>query len=45
MLEIMPLVKEVNAMAEQLGKHRTFEVVLIPPAAQEGGLTSATDTK
>ena len=45
MLEIMPLVIEVNAMAEVLDKHRTFEVVLIPPVAQEGGLNSTTDTK
>lgn len=28
-LEILPLITEVNAVSEELNKHRTFEVVLI----------------
>ena len=35
-LEILPLVSEVNAISEELNKHRAFEVVLISAAAQEG---------
>jgi hypothetical protein len=35
-LEILPMVTEVNAVSEELNKHRTFEVVLISAAAQEG---------
>ncbi|XP_064640023.1 kinesin-like protein KIF28 isoform X2 [Lineus longissimus] len=34
-LEILPMVTEVNAISEELDKHRTFEVVLISGAAQE----------
>lgn len=34
-LEILPMVSEVNAISEELNKHRTFEVVLISAAAQE----------
>ncbi|KAK2181347.1 hypothetical protein NP493_403g07034 [Ridgeia piscesae] len=44
-LEILPLITEVNAVSEELDKHRTFEVVLISAAAQEGGLNSTTGTK
>ncbi|OAF69255.1 hypothetical protein A3Q56_02996 [Intoshia linei] len=35
-LEILPMVSEVNAISEEMNKHRTFEVVLISAAAQEG---------
>ncbi|XP_023930292.1 kinesin-like protein KIF28P isoform X2 [Lingula anatina] len=37
-LEILPMVTEVNAISEELDKHRSFEVVLISSAAQEGGV-------
>ena len=36
-LEILPMVSEVNAVSEELNKHKSFEVVLISAAAQEGG--------
>ncbi|KAK3085516.1 hypothetical protein FSP39_004469 [Pinctada imbricata] len=36
-LEILPMVSEVNAVSEELDKHKSFEVVLIAAAAQEGG--------
>ena len=35
-LEILPMVSEVNAISEELNKHKSFEVVLISAAAQEG---------
>ncbi|XP_074645604.1 kinesin-like protein KIF28 isoform X2 [Tubulanus polymorphus] len=35
-LEILPMVTEVNAISEELDKQRTFEVVLLSGAAQEG---------
>jgi deoxycytidylate deaminase len=35
-LEILPMVSEVNAVSEELNKHKSFEVVLISAAAQEG---------
>ena len=35
-LEILPMVSEVNAISEEVDKHRSFEVVLISGAAQEG---------
>ncbi|CAH1778943.1 unnamed protein product [Owenia fusiformis] len=35
-LEVLPMVTEVNAMSEELNKHRTFEVVLLSAAAQDG---------
>ena len=34
-LEILPMVTEVNAVSEELNKHRTFEVILISSSAQE----------
>ncbi|XP_062573408.1 kinesin-like protein KIF28 isoform X5 [Saccostrea cucullata] len=36
-LEILPMVSEVNAVSEELNKQKSFEVVLISAAAQEGG--------
>ncbi|XP_068725304.1 kinesin-like protein KIF28 [Montipora capricornis] len=37
-LEVLPLVSEVNAMSEELNKHKNFEVILISGVAQgEGG--------
>ncbi|EDV21287.1 uncharacterized protein TRIADDRAFT_30614, partial [Trichoplax adhaerens] len=35
-LELLPLVSEVNAVSEELDKHRSFEVILISGAAMEG---------
>ncbi|XP_078606813.1 kinesin-like protein KIF28 isoform X8 [Branchiostoma floridae x Branchiostoma japonicum] len=35
-LELLPMVSEVNAISEELNKHRTFEVILISGAAMEG---------
>ncbi|XP_071088999.1 kinesin-like protein KIF28 isoform X1 [Haliotis cracherodii] len=35
-LEILPMVSEVNAVSEELNKQKNFEVVLISAAAQEG---------
>ncbi|XP_071958666.1 kinesin-like protein KIF28 [Antedon mediterranea] len=35
-LELLPMVNEVNAVSEELNKHRSFEIVLISGAAQEG---------
>lgn len=34
-LELLPMVSEVNAISEELNKHRTFEVVLISSSAQD----------
>lgn len=34
-LEILPMVSEVNAVSEELNKQKSFEVVLISAAAQE----------
>eukprot|EP00112_Aurelia_sp_Birch-Aquarium-sp1_P014219 Seg3055.2 transcript_id=Seg3055.2/GoldUCD/mRNA.D3Y31 product="Kinesin-like protein KIF28P" protein_id=Seg3055.2/GoldUCD/D3Y31 len=36
-LEMLPLVSEVNAISEELDKQKTFEIVLISSAAQEAG--------
>ena len=44
-LELLPLVTEVNAISEELNKMRNFEVVLISAAAQEGGAASNKSTK
>ena len=44
-LEILPMVSEVNAISEELNKHRTFEVVLISAAAQEGSMSGKSGTK
>ncbi|BFZ12722.1 hypothetical protein BsWGS_15761 [Bradybaena similaris] len=33
-LEILPMVSEVNAVSEELNKHKSFEVVLVPSAIQ-----------
>jgi len=35
-LELLPMVSEVNAISEELNKHKTFEVILISGAAQGG---------
>ncbi|RTG86659.1 uncharacterized protein DC041_0000507 [Schistosoma bovis] len=34
LLELLPMVNEVNAIADELNKQRTFEVILLPPTAQ-----------
>ncbi|KAJ8302783.1 hypothetical protein KUTeg_019179 [Tegillarca granosa] len=44
-LEILPMVSEVNAVSEELNKHKAFEVVLISAAAQEGGEIGGANTK
>ena len=41
-LEMLPMVTEVNAISEELNKHRVFEVVLISAAAQEGTASGQT---
>ncbi|CAG5116350.1 unnamed protein product, partial [Candidula unifasciata] len=33
-LEVLPMVSEVNAVSEELNKHKSFEVVLVPSAIQ-----------
>ena len=43
-LEILPMVSEVNAVSEELNKHKNFEVVLISAAAQEGGDVASNQT-
>ncbi|XP_030831067.1 kinesin-like protein KIF28P isoform X3 [Strongylocentrotus purpuratus] len=35
-LELLPMVNEVNAVNEELNKHKNFEIVLISGAAQDG---------
>ncbi|XP_072169328.1 kinesin-like protein KIF28P [Diadema setosum] len=35
-LEMLPMINEVNAVSEELNKHKNFEIVLISGAAQEG---------
>lgn len=35
-LEMLPMINEVNAVSEELNKHKAFEIVLISGAAQEG---------
>ncbi|KAL5021850.1 hypothetical protein ScPMuIL_001005 [Solemya velum] len=44
-LEILPMVSEVNAVSEEINKHKSFEVVLISAAAQEEEFGSQTGTK
>lgn len=39
------MVSEVNAVSEELDKHRTFEVVLVSAAAQEGAFGAQKGTK
>lgn len=39
-LEILPMVSEVNAISEELNKYRSFEVILLSAAAREGGAQS-----
>ncbi|CAH8870415.1 unnamed protein product [Trichobilharzia szidati] len=34
LLELLPLINEANAIADELNKQRTFEVILLPPTAQ-----------
>ncbi|CAH8641333.1 unnamed protein product [Heterobilharzia americana] len=34
LLELLPLINEVNAIADELNKQRIFEVILLPPTAQ-----------
>jgi len=41
-LELLPLVSEVNAVSEELDKGKTFEVILISAAAQGQGSSSGT---
>jgi len=36
-LELLPLVSEVNAVSEELDKQKTFEIILVSSAAQEAG--------
>ncbi|CAI9737687.1 KIF28P isoform X5 [Octopus vulgaris] len=35
-LEILPMVSEVNAMSDELNKYKSFEVILMSSAAQQG---------
>nr|XP_054748335.1 kinesin-like protein KIF28 isoform X2 [Lytechinus pictus] len=35
-LELLPMVNEVNAVSEELNKHKNFEIILISGAAQDG---------
>uniref|UniRef100_A0A0X3NW88 Kinesin-like protein KIF28P n=1 Tax=Schistocephalus solidus TaxID=70667 RepID=A0A0X3NW88_SCHSO len=35
LIEMMPMVREVNAIASRLNKHRTFEILLLPPLIQQ----------
>lgn len=35
-LELLPMVSEVNGVSEELNKHKNFEIILISGAAQEG---------
>ena len=35
-LEILPMVAEVNSISEELNKYRSFEVVLLSAAARGG---------
>ncbi|VDN11338.1 unnamed protein product [Dibothriocephalus latus] len=35
LIEMMPMVREVNAIASRLQKHRTFEILLLPPLIQQ----------
>jgi len=39
-LEILPMVSEVNAISEELDKYRSFEVVLLSAAARGGSSKS-----
>lgn len=43
-LEILPMVSEVNAVSEELNKQKSFEVVLISAAAQETTFGSTNST-
>ena len=44
-LEILPMVSEVNAVSEELNKQKSFEVVLISAAAQESSYGAQNNTK
>ena len=41
-LDILPLVTEVNAMSEELNKYQTFDVVLMTVAGHDGTTTKGT---
>ncbi|XP_052816368.1 kinesin-like protein KIF28 isoform X3 [Mya arenaria] len=43
-LEILPMVSEVNAISEELNKQKSFDVVLISAAAQENTYGAANNT-
>lgn len=34
-IELLPIISDVNAIAEELNKHRFFEVILVPSIAFE----------
>jgi len=40
-LEILPMVSEVNAISEELEKYRSFEVVLLSAAARGNTTTGS----
>jgi pSer/pThr/pTyr-binding forkhead associated (FHA) protein len=35
-IELLPLVSQVNAVSEEMNKHKTFEVIILSAAAQQG---------
>jgi len=41
-LDILPLVTEVNAISEELNKYQTFDVVLMTVAGHDGTTTKGT---
>jgi len=41
-LDILPLVSEVNAISEELNKYQTFDVVLMTVAGHDGSTTKGT---
>ncbi|KAK3605709.1 hypothetical protein CHS0354_013504 [Potamilus streckersoni] len=43
-LEMLPMVSEVNAVSEELNKHKSFDVVLISAAAQEDGYNNKSNS-
>jgi len=42
-LDILPLLSEVNAISEELNKYQTFDIVLMTVAGHDGTTTKGTE--
>lgn len=44
-IELLPIVTDVNAISDELNKHRLFEIILVPAIAFEQSTKSSDDQK